>query len=750
MEGVNIKLLSKNVSSPSSIFNYDKSYVSDQKNIIENDYKGMKFNDEKLDNASRNPLFEKHPLEESSSQSITNNDDTNIFNPYVNFLHKRGLDSDPQVRYNVYYHHFDSRHRKKTPILQLSYILQLEPDPLSIDGDILWIKNKGNTLLVNDIVTLSSVPYKTSEFKNVVDANGDAYPNDGEGLSYLIYFTDGDTYAKVRTKPNMSVISLGSEKDTYNTSHMFIDIYGFKGNTSEPNYIGNIPITQLNTTHRIYLKRPDSSLAANLADDGYFFIKLPRAFKGSLGTISYNIKITFKYYGGIPTNEMSAEYPIDVNHKKGFHLVLYSETNRIGVKLPRKGYFSGNFGGNNLNLGLIEKIDSGYPQPNSYKINLGRNYTNITMVKMISSEFPNTEKVFRDSPEDKRNNRIYFQNLDDADHVYSINITAGSYDPESLATEIQDKIYEVTRIYDAPSTSNFTNKNYIRVSISRNTDLVIFKSYRESLLTGPIKETTPQIDPEKPIEQQQNAAYTMKIEHQGHGISTGDVILISGSISHLGIPASIINSEHLVTQVIDDDNYIIEVSHFNLESPLVETNGGNAIKIFTPNLFRLRFDFPDTSGEQLGFRNMGSENSITPYSAIITNADPYNEEPLTDEVGNPKTIKQNSLSLSGIPYIYMTCRELPIGLSTGLIENIFAKINLTGIPGRVLYNTFVNTPQFYYDPIIDVSELTFAFYTPDGSLFDFNGLDHSFTLEITTIDNTPRETGISSKISLKR
>lgn len=749
MAEVNIRRFSQDVSSPSSVFNYDRKHVDEQKNIIDNIYQGIKFKDDKINNTTRNPIFEKHPLEEASSQKVTNNETTDIFNPYTNFLHRRGLDSEPQVRYNVYYHHFDSRHRKKTPTLKLSSTIQLEQDPLSIDGDTLWIKNKNNTLIVNDRITLSNVPYKISEFKNVVTADDDN-PDDSGGFSYIIYFADGDTYARVRAKPNISVISLGTTKDTYDTSHMFVEVSGFKGNTSEPNYIGNIPITQLNTVHRVYLKKPNSTLPTDLADDSYFFIKLPKAFRGALGTIAYNIKITFKYYGGIPTNEISAEYPIDVNHKKGFHLVTYSEANRIGIKLPRKGYFSGQFGGNNLNLGLIEKIDTGYPNPNSYKINLGRNYTNITMVKLISSEFPNTEKVFRDSPEEKRNNRIYFQNLDDADYVYSIDITSGSYDPESLTTEIQDKIYAITRIFEAPSTSDFTNKNYMRVTISRNTDLVTFKSYRESLLTGPIKDTTPQIDPEKPIEQQQNATYTMKIEHQGHGVSVGDTILISGSISHLGIPADVINGEHIVTQVLDDDNYVIEVSHFNLESPVTETAGGNAIKIYTPNMFRLRFDFQDTAGEQLGFRNVGSENAITPYKSTITNADPYNDEPLTDEVGNPKTIKQNSLSLSGIPYIFMTCRELPIGFSTGPIENIFAKINLTGIPGRVLYNTFVNTPQFYYDPIIDVSELTFEFYSPDGSLFDFNGLDHSFTLEITTIDNTPTETGISSRISLNR
>ena len=33
-----------------------------------------------------------------------------------------------------------------------------------------------------------------------------------------------------------------------------------------------------------------------------------------------------------------------------------------------------------------------------------------TKIKLISSEFPNTEKVIKDSPEIRKNNKIYWQN----------------------------------------------------------------------------------------------------------------------------------------------------------------------------------------------------------------------------------------------------------------------------------------------------------------------------------------------------
>jgi hypothetical protein len=67
-------------------------------------------------------------------------------------------------------------------------------------------------------------------------------------------------------------------------------------------------------------------------------------------------------------------------------------------------------------------------------------------------------------------------------------------------------------------------------------------------------------------------------------------------------------------------------------------------------------------------------------------------------------------------------------------ENAFAKILLPGDSNRILYNTYVSSSKVYYDYLYNnLSELEIAFVTNGGNLFDFNGSDLSFTLEITEI-----------------
>ena len=49
----------------------------------------------------------------------------------------------------------------------------------------------------------------------------------------------------------------------------------------------------------------------------------------------------------------------------------------------------------------------------------------------------------------------------------------------------------------------------------------------------------------------------------------------------------------------------------------------------------------------------------------------------------------------------------------------------------------------FNDPC-NLSKLSLSFYAPDGTLYDFNGINHSFILEISTIDERPPHTGIIS------
>ena len=66
---------------------------------------------------------------------------------------------------------------------------------------------------------------------------------------------------------------------------------------------------------------------------------------------------------------------------------------------------------------------------------------------------------------------------------------------------------------------------------------------------------------------------------------------------------------------------------------------GNGVNFLIPNKFRLRFDYSDTVGPNLGFRDCGKLSSITSYNTTISNTDSYYQELDVDESGNKKIIK---------------------------------------------------------------------------------------------------------------
>ena len=72
--------------------------------------------------------------------------------------------------------------------------------------------------------------------------------------------------------------------------------------------------------------------------------------------------------------------------------------------------------------------------------------------------------------------------------------------------------------------------------------------------------------------------------------------------------------------------------------------------------------------------------------------------------------------------------------STKIINNAFAKILLPGESNQTLYNTFTSgTKIFYQETLNTLDSIEVCFLTDDKFLFDFNGLEHSFTIEIYEI-----------------
>ena len=74
-------------------------------------------------------------------------------------------------------------------------------------------------------------------------------------------------------------------------------------------------------------------------------------------------------------------------------------------------------------------------------------------------------------------------------------------------------------------------------------------------------------------------------------------------------------------------------------------------------------------------------------------------------------------------------------VESNTIDDIFAKILLPSGSGAVHYDTFTTTEKEFYDkPLRELTELEISFVNNKNQLVDFNGYDHSFTLEIIELD----------------
>ena len=93
----------------------------------------------------------------------------------------------------------------------------------------------------------------------------------------------------------------------------------------------------------------------------------------------------------------------------------------------------------------------------------------------------------------------------------------------------------------------------------------------------------------------------------------------------------------------------------------------------------------------------------------------------------------------------MCCQELSNITHFGSknIDNVFAKINMKCKSKHNDHDEYVITPIIFNTPYT-LSKLSLSFYSPDGILYDFNGLEHSFMLEITTLDELPVGVGIDA------
>lgn len=582
------------------------------------------------------------------------------------------------------YELIDSNFRNINPIniLGKSYTLY---NALSFteNSNIIKIKHQQHPFKQDDRILIKNLKNPIIKLKNVIE------------------FIENDPLVKINYSHNF--------KEGYK-----ITISNIIGNSSDGEYLNNIPITLINTTHTVYLSQSDT----------YFYIKLE-----IIPTLSYidenniiHITVLNDINSGIPLNNINSDYPLSESQTVGYHIITKTTSDEYFITIKSNSNASINNVGNYIDVIQVLQTITGYPYPNIYNYTFKKTYYNVVNLSIQNSEFPISRQNINNT-----NNKLYIQILDDGNEIYVISLDNGSYNEISLANEIEAKINNVKR-NKIPYNYNDNINKYIeynqniisKISINMVKNIISFELFQEFNIPKCITIS----------DELENNHKIVIINHANHKLSIGNEIYIRDSIDIDNIPANIINTKHIITSILDNNNYTIQLPFYNELAIINNSNGGNNIKITTRIKFRLLFNKGDTCGELLGFYNVSHAASITKYEYIIRNIDLY---PLSENINsNGERLSINGISIlkPKYNYIFMTFPNIDTGINIGNIKNIFAKIGLYGEIGKsyVTDNHYILANNI--KPITDLTTIIIAYYYPDGTLYEFDNINHSFILTI--------------------
>ena len=673
-------------------------------------------------------------------ENLTNNINTNNFNRYL--MNKIDEKDDtklvtPDYAYNnINYNNYksvrvniDSTFRKKIPMHILNNkIFSLPKNPLTFfnNSRVVSINCPNHNLTIEDKIIL----------KNVVGEN--FFDN------IKLTFYKESNYVKIELDTVIHNI-FSSDKLS---NDLFVTIRGVSGITSTNNFLNNVPINLLNKTHKIFLTKSNTEVPD--PNRKYFYIQIPISAELSNPTFivsSRGVSFVFQNIGNIHINEINADYPISFNNSQGeLNIFEIVDENNIKINLKKECTRDiSNTGGDNITLIKILSTASAYPYSNNYKINLGVNLSNVEYIKLISTEIPNSDKIIRDFPESRRNNKVFWEIAEDGDILYELEITPGNYGASCLAEEIAMQWNKVTRQLRTTTSTSSTKSdlNRVTVTIDTLTNIVTFFAFSVYTLSMALTRSKAEFP---------DGLKRVIVAHPNHGLSPGDQITIEGALSTDTIPRASLNSTFEIESLIDAHQYVIKIPSHNSNTSEV-TFGDGSINVLTPVKFRLLFDRPGTVGNLLGFRNVNTKTAISPFVTSFSNNMAYELDYFVNEVGiqiandSYSKVSNNILQLYGDNYIILTCDAIQDDVKVGKLDGQLAKLFLSKPPGEVIYNQFAQLNYHLKKEKTNISELEFSFSYPDGVPYDFNGLDHSFTLEIFTRLNQVNNSNINSNMT---
>ena len=525
-------------------------------------------------------------------------------------------------------------------------------------------------------------------------------------------------------------------------------------------YYGNIPINSIIGTFEVDLPSVINKTttinqtildffnvkSAEELDSSCLLIKLPFNYF-SVTVPNYEItdfyEIIFLDLFGIPINGINSDFPINYEKLQGsYEIYQVIDTNNFVIQTTYKSIAAGVGGGDKVQVMLINYSIEGFPNPNSYKVRLKKNFNNVVRIELISSEFTYIDYLVKSSGVNQNNN-IYWKHLDDGNTIYKASINEGNYESTSLVTALMTAINSVQRI---ESTSENIIYNNFKITCNTFTNEIKFSAYKTQNLPYSLKVDIYNISGIN--------YFRLIVKHPNNLVEVNSNVTILNSLDIGLISKSYINKTFVVYQVDKESNsynmLISPVNQITSGSDLGTTltdNGGGGVQVTSNARISLLFNYPNTLGNVLGFKHVGTASAITPYKNTVSNFDQYVNDTNLNSVGNIVTTPQLLNFVGNNNYYLLYLNDYELVTNTSNQSTAFAKILLSGQPGDVLFNTFINYPLEFDFPLSTLNELQINILYPDGTSPDFRNIDHSFTLRITEVVNYPKNTGINSKKS---
>lgn len=396
------------------------------------------------------------------------------------------------------------------------------------------------------------------------------------------------------------------------------------------------------------------------------------------------------HIGGIGVEEIQANLPVDKEHGSASKTVYQVDNDRIVISTTTKALFTTqSTGGNGMYVAKILTESKGFEKPESYYQSLDRVYSNVARIRLISTEFPcSVTNVDGKSPikyEGQSNPYL---------PLLSVIIPKGCYAPDQLTRAIIHAMnaQEETLV----DTNGVSRRRYFKAGKKSSS---FFEIEGRCLLTIPKSQFSLNTEIRR-------VQFTVK----SHGLSNGDTVTFPDpSNALLDFPATVLSDSKGIE---DLDIFQVQVTPKLLQ----ELKDASFVDLDVPSPFRFQ---TSSVMDMLGFRTPTGFMSLQRADAFpLVWPHPYFELRVRPDQ----------------PVDGVTPVPLASDILLGRVRLDPEKI------GGMLIDYHSNELEAVFTPPLDnLAGFNVFLVWPDGTVPDFNGVDHVFTVSIRESQRRARQ-----------